>query len=54
MGKASATGFVGAARLVSVDFDLFGMLANFLYSGHHKLPPALPRLNEWHRPMGSN
>ncbi len=23
-----------------VDFDLFGMLENFLYSGHYKLPSA--------------
>ena len=23
-----------------VDFDLFGMLGNFLYSGHYRLPAA--------------
>lgn len=32
-----------------VDFDLFGMLENFLYSGHYKLPPAHNHLRDWHR-----
>ena len=35
-----------------VDFDLFGMLGNFLYSGHYKLPPAHNHLRDWHRRMG--
>jgi glutathione S-transferase len=30
-----------------VDFDLWGMLANFLYSGHYRLPPRHPRLKRW-------
>ena len=30
-----------------VDFDLHGMLANFLYSGHYTLPAAHPRLAAW-------
>jgi len=30
-----------------VDFDLYGMLANFLFSGHYELPIAHTRLNEW-------
>jgi len=34
-----------------VDFDLYGMLANFLYSGHYKLPAAHNRLKEWHARM---
>jgi glutathione S-transferase len=34
-----------------VDFDLFGMLGNFLYSGHHRLPPKHTRLQQWHRRM---
>jgi glutathione S-transferase len=34
-----------------VDFDLWGMLANFLYSGHYQLPPAHARLNEWFQRM---
>jgi glutathione S-transferase len=32
-----------------VDFDLFGMLENFLYSGHFKLPPACSQIKDWHR-----
>jgi len=32
-----------------VDFDLFGMLSNFLYSGHYRLPAAYDRLNSWYR-----
>jgi len=32
-----------------VDFDLLGMLDNFLYSGKYRLPDSLPRLREWHR-----
>ena len=34
-----------------VDFDLYGMLANFLYSGHYKLPAAHTRLKEWQAGM---
>jgi glutathione S-transferase len=34
-----------------VDFDLFGMLGNFLYSGHYKLPSAHNHLQDWHRCM---
>ena len=34
-----------------VDFDLFGMLGNFLYSGHYRLPPEHNRLKDWHRRM---
>ena len=34
-----------------VDFDLWGMLANFLYSGHYKLPAAHPRLKQWYGRM---
>lgn len=30
-----------------VDFDLFGMLSNFLYSGHYKLPAAHTGLKNW-------
>ena len=32
-----------------VDFDLFGMLENFLYSGHYKLPARHTQIKEWHR-----
>lgn len=36
-----------------VDFDLHGMLANFLYSGHYQLPAAHARLKEWHGRMSA-
>lgn len=35
-----------------VDFDLCGMLGNFLYSGHYKLPANRPQISKWHRRMG--
>jgi len=31
-----------------VDFDLFGMLENFLYSGHYKLPARHKEIKQWH------
>jgi len=34
-----------------VDFDLYGMLENFLYSGHYRLPPRHVHLKDWHRRM---
>lgn len=34
-----------------VDFDLYGMLGNFLYSGHYKLPPNLPEVKKWYARM---
>ena len=34
-----------------VDFDLFGMLGNFLYSGHYRLPAKHTRLKQWHSRM---
>ena len=34
-----------------VDFDLFGMLGNFLYSGHYHLPAKHTRLQQWHHRM---
>jgi glutathione S-transferase len=34
-----------------IDFDLWGMLANFLYSGHYSLPAVHPKLKAWHRRM---
>lgn len=30
-----------------VDFDLFGMLGDFLYSGHYELPAEHPKLRRW-------
>jgi glutathione S-transferase len=34
-----------------VDFDLYGMLGNFLYSGHYELPAAHGRLKQWYERM---
>jgi len=34
-----------------VDFDLFGMLENFLYSGHYHLPRRHKKIQQWHRRM---
>ena len=31
-----------------VDFDLFGMLANFLYSHHYQLPASQPQIQKWY------
>jgi glutathione S-transferase len=36
-----------------VDFDLFGMLENFLYSGHYHLPKRHKQIQKWHRRMKS-
>ncbi|MDE3066950.1 MAG: glutathione S-transferase [Verrucomicrobiota bacterium] len=33
------------------DFDLFGMLGNFLYSGHYELSPRHKQIRDWHRRM---
>jgi glutathione S-transferase len=34
-------------RPLFVDFNLYGMIANFLYSGHYKMPADCPKLAEW-------
>ncbi|MEP6664228.1 MAG: glutathione S-transferase family protein [Verrucomicrobiota bacterium] len=34
-----------------VDFDLFGILGNFLYSGHYNLPAPHTGLEQWHERM---
>jgi len=34
-----------------VDFDLYGILGNFLYSGHYELPQAHTRLSQWYDRM---
>ena len=34
-----------------VDFDLYGMLGDFLYSGHYQLPAVHTAINKWHRQM---
>jgi len=37
-----------------VDFDLFGMLGNFLYSGYYRLPPAHNEIKRWYRRMSQS
>jgi glutathione S-transferase len=32
-----------------VDFNLYGMLGDFLYTGHYKLPRSRPNIIRWHR-----
>ncbi len=34
-----------------VDFDLFGMIENFLYSGHYQLPASHREIRRWHARM---
>lgn len=41
--------FLLGDRPLFVDFDLYGMLGNFLYSGHYEIPRAHARLREWYR-----
>ena len=36
-----------------VDFDLWGILANFLWTGRHQLPAAHTRLAAWHKRMSA-
>ena len=41
--------FLLGAQPRFVDFELFGMLENLLFSGHYQLPAAHPNLQIWHR-----
>lgn len=34
-----------------IDFDLYGILGNFLFSGHYRLPISLKRLRAWYSKM---
>ncbi len=43
--------FLLGARPHFVDFDLYGILGNFLYSGHYELPAAHTHLQDWHARM---
>jgi glutathione S-transferase len=43
--------FLLGERPLFVDFDLFGMLENFLFSGHYSLPKSQPHLRAWHQRM---
>lgn len=41
--------FLLEGRPLFVDFDLYGMLANFLYSGHYELPAPHTNLKAWYQ-----
>lgn len=43
--------FLLASRPVFADFCLYGVLANFMYTGKYQLPAAHPRLREWYLRM---
>jgi glutathione S-transferase len=43
--------FLLDARPRFVDFDLYGMLGNFLYTGHYRLPRSRPMIQKWYRRM---
>lgn len=43
--------FLLGDRPLFIDFELFGMIGNFLSSGHYKLPKSLPHLRAWYRVM---
>jgi len=43
--------FLLSERPRFVDFDLYGMLANFLYSGHYRLPAKHTELRKWYERM---
>jgi len=43
--------FLLGERPLFLDFELFGMIENFLFSGHYQLPKAQPNLRDWHRCM---
>ena len=43
--------FLVDARPRFVDFDMFGILGNYLFSGHNKVPKKFHFLNPWHEGM---
>jgi len=45
--------FLLGVRPRFVDFDLLGMLDNFLYSGRYKLPARHPQIQKWYRRLAS-
>ena len=44
--------FLLEARPRFVDFDLYGILGNFLFTGHYSLPAAHSNLRAWYHRMG--
>ncbi|MBX3744615.1 MAG: glutathione S-transferase [Verrucomicrobiae bacterium] len=49
----AARPFLLASRPVFADFCLFGILANFLFTGHYELPAAMAHLRDWYGRMRS-
>lgn len=45
--------FLLADRPLFIDFELFGMIGNFLFSGHYALSKSLPHLRAWYRSMAT-
>jgi glutathione S-transferase len=45
--------FLLGSRPHFIDFDLFGMLENLLYSGHYQLPVAHSQIINWHERMAT-
>jgi glutathione S-transferase len=45
--------FLLGAQPRFVDFELFGMLENFLFSGHYQLPGSLVNIQQWHRRLAT-
>jgi glutathione S-transferase len=43
--------FLLGERPLFVDFNLFGMIENFLFSGHYALPKSQPHLRGWRQRM---
>jgi glutathione S-transferase len=43
--------FLLGAEPLFVDFDLYGMLGNFLFSGHYRLPESHTHLQNWYQQM---
>ena len=43
--------FLLGAKPLFIDFDLYGMLANFLFTGHHELDAAHTNLRQWYKRM---
>lgn len=39
-------------RPLFADFDLWGMLANYMFTGHYRLSASLPELKKWYGRMG--
>jgi glutathione S-transferase len=48
-----STPFLLGPRPRFVDFELFGMLENLLFSGHYQLPGSVVNIQNWHRRLAT-